>query len=164
MGAILETGSRRVPIPGELARPFSRCRGMSCRAKGEARRNGLHQPRPRRRRGGSSPPTTRSFRTVCSILENVSNLGKLPVVSFFMALPLKIEHGTGSPVPGGSLRSSLGARHQTFDQAALDEEGDRQHRQQIDARRPPSSRPTGSGTGDERRDPDRHGLRGRACA
>ena len=32
------------------------------------------------------------------ILENVSNLGKLPPVSFFMALPLKIENGTGSPV------------------------------------------------------------------
>jgi kynurenine formamidase len=32
------------------------------------------------------------------ILENVSNLGSLPVVSFFMALPLKIDKGTGSPV------------------------------------------------------------------
>lgn len=32
------------------------------------------------------------------ILENVSNLSKLPPVSFFMALPLKIENGTGSPV------------------------------------------------------------------
>jgi len=32
------------------------------------------------------------------ILENVSNLAELPIVSFFMAMPLKIEHGTGSPV------------------------------------------------------------------
>jgi arylformamidase len=32
------------------------------------------------------------------ILENVANLDQLPIVSFFMALPLKIEHGTGSPV------------------------------------------------------------------
>jgi kynurenine formamidase len=32
------------------------------------------------------------------ILENVSNLAKLPPVSFFMALPLKIANGTGSPV------------------------------------------------------------------
>jgi arylformamidase len=32
------------------------------------------------------------------ILENVSNLQKLPTLSFFMALPLKIDNGTGSPV------------------------------------------------------------------
>jgi kynurenine formamidase len=32
------------------------------------------------------------------VLENVSNLSRLPIVSFFMALPLKIDQGTGSPV------------------------------------------------------------------
>ena len=32
------------------------------------------------------------------ILENVSNLMRLQVLSFFMALPLKIDRGTGSPV------------------------------------------------------------------
>jgi kynurenine formamidase len=32
------------------------------------------------------------------ILENVSNLAALPLLSFFMALPLKIDNGTGSPV------------------------------------------------------------------
>ena len=32
------------------------------------------------------------------ILENVSNLIRLPVLSFFMALPFKIDQGTGSPV------------------------------------------------------------------
>lgn len=37
------------------------------------------------------------------ILENVSNLAKLPPVSFFMASPLKIENGTGSPVRAVAL-------------------------------------------------------------
>jgi arylformamidase len=37
------------------------------------------------------------------ILENVSNLAKLPAVSFFLALPLKIENGTGSPVRAVAL-------------------------------------------------------------
>ncbi len=32
------------------------------------------------------------------ILENVSNLPAIPTLSFFMALPLKIDQGTGSPV------------------------------------------------------------------
>ena len=32
------------------------------------------------------------------ILENVSNLGRLPELSVFMALPLNIQGGTGSPV------------------------------------------------------------------
>jgi arylformamidase len=32
------------------------------------------------------------------ILENVSRLKELPAVSYFMALPLKIAEGSGSPV------------------------------------------------------------------
>jgi len=32
------------------------------------------------------------------IIENLANLEKLPLEFFFMALPLKIEAGSGSPV------------------------------------------------------------------
>ncbi len=32
------------------------------------------------------------------IVENLANLDRLPALSFFVALPLKIKHGTGSPL------------------------------------------------------------------
>jgi arylformamidase len=32
------------------------------------------------------------------IMENLANLSSVPVISFFMALPLKIKHATGSPI------------------------------------------------------------------
>jgi kynurenine formamidase len=37
------------------------------------------------------------------ILENLANLDFLPPVSFFIALPLKIKHGTGSPLRAVAL-------------------------------------------------------------
>ncbi len=37
------------------------------------------------------------------IMENLANLHLLPPVSFFMALPLKIKNGTGSPIRAVAL-------------------------------------------------------------
>src|SRR5581483_9335892 len=39
------------------------------------------------------------------IIENLANLGRIPPVSFFLALPLKIKNGTGSPVRAVALVS-----------------------------------------------------------